>query len=81
MVYEDLRLHRDEKCLDMLKECLDYCSYHWITVFCELGGIDLLASVLKENVAVHHVESYGEDLEEAENRVQKCLMCMRALMN
>lgn len=33
------------RCLMDLKDCLDFCSTSWVSLFCQLGGADLLLQV------------------------------------
>ncbi len=33
------------RCLMDLKDCLDFCSTSWVSLFCQLGGAELLLQV------------------------------------
>jgi len=48
------------RCLMDLKDCLDFCSTSWVSLFCQLGGATLLLQVIPNTSAVHALQSKGK---------------------
>lgn len=78
-LYEEVRDFRDRVSLDHLKECVDYSHASWISFFIDIGGIDLLSSILRENLAIISIEKTGVDASDAQATVVTCLTCLRAI--
>ncbi|BDA46913.1 probable formin-like protein 13 at C-terminar half [Coccomyxa sp. Obi] len=65
------------RCLMDLKDCLDFCSTSWVSLFCQLGGANLLLQAL---------DAHGEAAEEcgsmeAREALLATLQCLHALMS
>lgn len=45
------------RCLMDLKDCLDFCSTSWVSLFCQLGGASLLLQVISNTPEVHALQS------------------------
>ncbi|KAL0049978.1 hypothetical protein WJX82_001917 [Trebouxia sp. C0006] len=60
--------------LEDLKECLDYCSTSWVSLYCRLGGAHLLLEALNM-----HRDAAQEGHAEAHEAVLASLQCMQAL--
>ncbi|KAK9800865.1 hypothetical protein WJX73_002751 [Symbiochloris irregularis] len=75
---EEVRRWPSSKTLEDLKDCLDFCSTQWTSLFCRLGGAPLLLQALHLHLTA--VEE-GAGLGEAQDAVAAALSAMHALLS
>ena len=62
--------------LAKLKECLDFSSSAWVSLYLELGGTELLLDVL-----LTHLEGLSDGNDEAHTGVVAALECIHSLLS